>query len=127
MRGSILIVGERMEALLFAMDRVRAMGYVPLATRTRDVARRALNAAPMHARATVLFLTDRDTLTDLRSLLAAPGPLTMLVAPTSPPRAALARLATQYGAAICSREDPAPVLEATLVALLTSRSMEVGR
>jgi hypothetical protein len=121
MAGSIVIIGERMEDLLFAMDRVRAMGYVPLAIRTKDVARRALDIRSMPSRAVVLYLTERDNLADLRPALSVPGLAVLLVAPTSPPRAALARLAAEFGAGLCSREDPAVVREALLVALTAQR------
>jgi hypothetical protein len=122
MATEAVIIGERMEDLIAAAASLRPNAARLTALQTRDVARRAQTAtAP---RALVLFLTDRDNLAELRAVLQSATGRVLLVAPRSPPSAALARVATQFGAGLCGRDDPLAVREAMLVALAAGRATQ---
>jgi hypothetical protein len=116
--SNALIIGEHPEDLAEAL---RVLSGCNIALQTRDVVRRARRAYRDEV-AIVLFLTERDNIAELRALLSHTGAKVLLVAPSSPPRASLARIANQYKAGLCSREDPRPVREAMLIALATSRT-----
>jgi hypothetical protein len=93
---------------------------------TRDVVRSARHVALRMPSAFVLFLTQRDNLAELRMLLSSTDARVLLIAPLSPPSAALARLAAEYEAGICTRDDSVAVREAMLVALI-SQPAEASR
>lgn len=117
MRREILIVGERVEDVMgAAADTKIGLGHV-IAVQAPDVVERALALARSPSRAMVLLLSERDNLADLRALLMGHEAPALLVAPRSPPSAALARLAAEFGAALCGRDDPPAVRQALLVAL----------
>jgi hypothetical protein len=118
----MLIVGEQPEDLIGAL---RVLGGCNVALQTRDVVRRAHKALRDESRV-VLFLTERDNMAELRALLEGTSAAFLLVAPTSPPRASLARIARQYGAGVCSRGDPRPVREAMLIALRKARAEQIA-
>jgi hypothetical protein len=112
-----LIVGEHAEDLVEAL---RVLGGCNIALQTKDVVRRASTSLGA-ATGVVLFLTERDNMAELRMLLSTSDARFLLVAPTSPPRASLARIARQYGTGLCSREDALPFREAMLVAFGAGR------
>jgi hypothetical protein len=114
---SRLIVSDRAEDLIGAL---RVLSDCGVALETRDVVNRAL-AEKGDAEQIILFLTERDNLADLRLLLSSSDARFLLFAPTSPPRAPLARVARQYGASLGSCEDPSAVREATLVAFAAAQ------
>jgi hypothetical protein len=110
------IVGEHAEDVAGAL-RVLGGGT---AVQTKGVVRRARSSAGS-ATHVVLFLTERDNVAELRDLLSTSSAAFLLVAPASPPRAALARIARQYRAALCARGEPAPLRDATMIAFTASR------
>lgn len=112
-----LIVGEHAPDLIGAL---RAAGANGSALQTRDVVRRARESYRGESHV-VLFLTERDNIAELLELLSDAKAAYLIVAPTSPPRASLARVARQYGCGLCSREDPLAVREAMIVALASTR------
>lgn len=74
-------------------------GHNTAAIQTSQVVRRARSSAAS-ATHVVLFLTERDSVAELRELLSTSSAAFLLVAPTSPPRATLARIARQCGAVL---------------------------
>ncbi len=120
MRSEVVIIGERIEDLLAASTSVREVADTLTMLQTRDVAQRAQAIAPGASRRLVLFLTERDNLAELRKLLESTSARVLLVAPRSPPSAPLARLAAEFGANLCGRDDSPAVREAMLVLLVAS-------
>jgi hypothetical protein len=112
-----LIVGEHAPDLIGAL---RALGANGIALQTRDIVRRARESHRGESHM-VLFLTERDNIAELRALLSDAQATCLIVAPTSPPRASLARVARQYGCGVCSRADSPAVREAMIVALASTR------
>jgi hypothetical protein len=108
-----------------ALGVLEASGVSASALETHDVLERAARAAASADRL-VLFLTERDNVADLRVLLKTTEADVLLFAPTSPPHAALARVAREGGAALCSARDPLPVRQAALVAFVSSARSRAG-
>jgi hypothetical protein len=119
MRNAV-IVGERMEDLAHAAAALHSLRGSVAVLQTRDVVRRALAIQP-RPEALVLFLTERDSIAELRELLAGTVRV-LLVSPRTPPSAALARIAAECGASLCGGDDALAVREALLITL--ARSLE---
>jgi hypothetical protein len=119
MRSEIVIIGGRMEDLVAVSMGLRPGTRTQTLLQTRDVVRSARHVALRMPSAMVLFLTQRDNLAELRMLLASTDARVLLIAPQSPPPAALARLAAEYEAGLCGRDDAVAVREAMLVALVS--------
>ena len=72
--------------------------------------------------AVVLFLTDSDNVFELRELLSKFATQAfVLVDANNPPRAALARLADSFGAALARADEGPVIVTATLTSLLAQR------
>jgi hypothetical protein len=119
MLADIVVIGEQMEDLTAVSARLGSEARSHTLLQTQDVVRDALAARIGAAGAMVLFLTERDNLAELRILLRSTEARVLLIAPQSPPHAALARLAAEYEAGLCGKHDPVAVREAMLVALVS--------
>lgn len=117
----IVILSEDAEDLIEALRVLKDCQAAATAVQTRDVVQRARTSSG-EATGVVLFLTERDNVAELRMLLRQSNATVLLVAPTSPPRASLARVANEYGTGLCSRLDSATVREALLVVLAAGKS-----
>jgi hypothetical protein len=118
--AELIAISERIDDLVDVLRVVRGCGVPTMAMQTPHVAQRALRSYT-HTERLVLFLTERDNLADLRAVLAAATGRVLLIAPRSPPSAALARVAAELGAGLLGRDDPATIREATLVAFASGR------
>ncbi|MEX1254068.1 MAG: hypothetical protein WEE64_06985 [Dehalococcoidia bacterium] len=118
MSSEVVIIGQRMEDLIAVSTRLRPGTRRQTLLQTRDVVRSAQRVVARAPGALVLFLTERDNLADLRTLLASTEARVLMIAPQSPPHASLARLAAEYEAGICGKDDATAVREAMLVALI---------
>lgn len=77
--------------------------------------------------AAIVFLTDRHSAVDIRELVQQrPDVRLLLVIPTKPPRAAIARVANEIGAAIVSYDEGPLIIVATLFSMLAQRSTSPG-
>jgi hypothetical protein len=112
---NVVVIGERIDELIAAAATLGPNAVT--VAETRDVLDRAIDAAATGQNALVLFLTERDNLADLRAVLRTTARPVLLIAPASPPRAALAKLAVDFGAGLCGRDDPPVVREALLISL----------
>jgi hypothetical protein len=115
---NVAVIGERMEDLAHASAILSSAGASVLAVQAAGAAGRARSLAPP-PEALVLFLTERDSLADLREVLARVT-RALLVSPRTPPSAALAKVAAACGASLCGGDDALAVREALLIALARS-------
>jgi hypothetical protein len=125
MRQELLVLSESVSHITETSKALEPYDISCMAVRTSDVAARARHGAG-HAGFLVLYLTERDNLADVRAVLASSGVRVLLFAPTSPPHAALARVAEEYGAMLCSARDPLPVRQAALVAFVSNVRSTAG-
>jgi hypothetical protein len=125
MRRNLIIAGPRLDAL---MD--LALQLVGTATPTVLEAARpvdALLSRPAHAEAAVVYLEGGENVADLRALFAShDGTRFLLLAPSFPPHAAVARVVAEHGGAVLPDGESSVVIAATLVALLTPADRAVA-
>ncbi|HYM14225.1 MAG TPA: hypothetical protein VEZ14_01540 [Dehalococcoidia bacterium] len=77
--------------------------------------------------AAIVFLTDWHNAAELRELVQqCPSVRFLLVTPTKPPRAALARAVSELGAAIVSCDEGPLIIVATLLSMLAQSSASPG-
>lgn len=125
MRDIVVVDFEqgRLMELVVALRALRT-GVTAIQATTRSAAREGCKHLTLEPLAMVVALQPTDTVVDVRELLAAgmPGrtPI-VLVAPDHPPRAALVRLASEYGAAALPCDEAPVVVAATVVSMLHQR------
>ena len=82
----------------------------------------ALTRLPMSADVAVIYLSGQENVGDLLGLFKAnPGVAFLLLAPSFPPHAAVARIAGQHDGVILPVAESPMVIIATLIALLSRR------
>jgi ActR/RegA family two-component response regulator len=116
----IYVIDRDLAALMqltAALNRMRVNVTAVQSEEELAVARRLAARRPA---AIVIALNGDESVVDIRALLEdGAATRVVLLAPTMPPRAALARVASAGGATILDKEGPAIVTVATLVAMLT--------
>ncbi|MDP9238692.1 MAG: hypothetical protein M3P30_15060 [Chloroflexota bacterium] len=125
--GQIVLIdsdGDELMAVTVALStlRLKVMAVQPHAP-----LRAAARLVRREPAAIVMALDGMYNLVDVRAILAA-GRTTRFVflVPELPPKAALARVVSQYGATIISRDEAPMVLAATLIAMLADDSHGVA-
>ncbi len=122
--SSEVLIVAREDALIQLTLAFRGTPYDVTAVEPVSLLRGARRVAERHPAAMVVALDGSENVSDIRALLAAsPDTCFVLLVPEMPPRAAMARLAKMFRAAILSAREPPIVVVATMIALLSSRSL----
>jgi hypothetical protein len=119
MRPSVIVAGEDLQALLRLAMEIGPATISPTIVEASSPVQSLLRR-PIAADAAVVYLDGSENVADLRELLTAYADTRfVLLAPTHPPPAALARVAGEHGSVFLRRSESSMVIAATLVAMLS--------
>jgi hypothetical protein len=116
MSAELTVLSDRADDLAETINVVQDAGLIARPLKTVFVAARARKEC-RRAQRLVLYLTEQDSLDEVRTLLSSTSASVLLVAPRSAQMVKLSALADQFGAMLCGRDDPPSVREAMLTAL----------
>jgi hypothetical protein len=119
----ILVVHSDYPELMKLTVALGEMRYRVTSAHATHALRRALRLATLRPRALIVSLDGRETVTDVRELVATAAPAPALVlSPRMPPRPAMARIVNEHGGAILARRESPIVVVSTLVSLVAQLS-----
>jgi hypothetical protein len=120
-RRRVTLIGPELGPLLELSLLIDKQEYGVYVIEARHPVERLLDGAG-NSDAAIVRLSGDENVVDLRRALDAfTGDVMVLLAPSLPVRAAMARIMTAYGATVLRADEPPLFIVATLIALMSAR------